>query len=278
MISFLNQPYPGRESEENSRRFLVKSVLIGAFIFLFLSFFQPFNIHLWRHPYKYLFLFIFGCITTLSMILHHYVMYWIFPGFYKEEKWTVLRQIIDELILMLLIAVVNFSFLAYLAKDNINISYFIYMFLAVLSIGFFPITADVLLKYRFAIGRYQGFDRTTNETQTSQVIEIVAENEKDVLKIPSDQLYFISSADNYCEVVFNEEQQIRRALIRSSLTRLEAQVKNTSLKKCHRSFIVNTDHVDKVSGNAQGYKLHLRGIQELIPVARNYASLVETLR
>ena len=278
MISFLKQPYPGRESEESSKRFLIKATLIGAFIFLFLSLFQPFNISLWSHPLKYFFLFIFGCITTFSMIFHYYTWYWLFPKFYREDGWTVLKQIVDELILMLFIAFLNLIFLAYLAKDNLSFMYFVYMFLAVLSIGFFPIMADVLLKYRKALGKYQGFERTKQEIKKSQNIEIIAENEKDKLSIASDKLYYISSADNYCEVVYQDQSHTKKELIRSSLTRVETQLKNTSLKRCHRSFIVNTDCVEKVSGNAQGFKLHLRGVQDLIPVARNYAGLVESLR
>jgi DNA-binding LytR/AlgR family response regulator len=39
--------------------------------------------------------------------------------------------------------------------------------------------------------------------------------------------------------------------------------------KTHRSYLVNLNYVEHVTGNAQGYKLHLNSHEEKIPVARN---------
>ena len=39
--------------------------------------------------------------------------------------------------------------------------------------------------------------------------------------------------------------------------------------RCHRTYLVNLDRVGHVSGNAQGYKLHLEGIDNLVPVSRS---------
>jgi hypothetical protein len=42
---------------------------------------------------------------------------------------------------------------------------------------------------------------------------------------------------------------------------------------------VNLPAVEHVSGNAQGYKLHLKNVQELVPVSRNLnAQLTEQLQ
>jgi hypothetical protein len=45
--------------------------------------------------------------------------------------------------------------------------------------------------------------------------------------------------------------------------------------RCHRTCLVNLYRVYKVSGNAQGYKLHVEGVEELSPVSR---SLNEVIR
>lgn len=39
--------------------------------------------------------------------------------------------------------------------------------------------------------------------------------------------------------------------------------------RCHRTYIVNLQKVKHISGNAQGYKLHLENIDTLIPVSRS---------
>jgi DNA-binding LytR/AlgR family response regulator len=45
--------------------------------------------------------------------------------------------------------------------------------------------------------------------------------------------------------------------------------------RCHRMYLVNLQRVISVSGNAQGLKLQLDGLEEAIPVSRN---LTETVR
>ncbi|RYZ20584.1 MAG: LytTR family transcriptional regulator, partial [Sphingobacteriales bacterium] len=82
---------------------------------------------------------------------------------------------------------------------------------------------------------------------------------------------YIESSDNYSTVVYLKNNQPVKTLLRSSLSRLETQLSgNAVLVRCHRSFIVNLENVEKVTGNAQGYKLHLHEGNFQIPVARKY--------
>ena len=70
-----------------------------------------------------------------------------------------------------------------------------------------------------------------------------------------------------------------KPLLRSSLSRLEKQIDQPHIVRCHRSYVVNINRVERVTGNAQGYKLHLFAGQFLIPVARQYnESLVAGLK
>jgi DNA-binding LytR/AlgR family response regulator len=92
-------------------------------------------------------------------------------------------------------------------------------------------------------------------------------------------LLFIESSDNYCTVVYLENGQLVKPLLRSSLSRLESQIDMPHIVRCHRSYVVNLDRVERVTGNAQGYKLHLMGGQLQVPVARRYNdTLVAELR
>jgi DNA-binding LytR/AlgR family response regulator len=44
--------------------------------------------------------------------------------------------------------------------------------------------------------------------------------------------------------------------------------------RCHRSYVVSRAAIERVSGNAQGYKLHLAAGQVVVPVARKYNDLL----
>ena len=56
----------------------------------------------------------------------------------------------------------------------------------------------------------------------------------------------------------------------------EIQVKeSSSLKRCHRSHLVNLKKVKNISGNAQGLKLELINQSEMVPVSRNYIPIIK---
>ncbi|MFC0185517.1 LytTR family transcriptional regulator DNA-binding domain-containing protein [Pseudarcicella hirudinis] len=78
-------------------------------------------------------------------------------------------------------------------------------------------------------------------------------------------------------MVYEKDGQVYKELIRSSLSRLEGQIDNPEIVRCHRSFIVNLSKVASVSGNAQGYKLKLKGYEMLVPVARKNSDIVKRL-
>ena len=88
----------------------------------------------------------------------------------------------------------------------------------------------------------------------------------------------MESADNYAIIYLIENGAQRKEMLRSSLTRLLSQINDTEVVRCHRSYIVNLSQVQEVSGNAQGYKLHLENCDALVPVARKYSEIVEKLK
>ena len=81
--------------------------------------------------------------------------------------------------------------------------------------------------------------------------------------------------DNYVTVVYQEtDGKLKKELLRSSLSKVESQIQFTYILRCHRSYMVKLQKVYKVSGNAQGYKLHLWQVAEPLPVSRGYAKQV----
>ena len=67
-------------------------------------------------------------------------------------------------------------------------------------------------------------------------------------------------------------------MLRSTLKKMEDAVADYSfLFRCHRTYLVNMELVVKVIGNAQGYRLHLSGLEESIPVSRNLNDMVQKM-
>ncbi len=262
-----------------------KSLIEGAGVALFFIIFQPFGLNEWEHPYKLWVLIGFGAIVSICTAFNRLVLPAIFPKFFNEEKWVVWKEIADILILLAIITCMNMVyskfFFHYLPLTPLG---FIVMFLIVALIGLIPISFGVMSNYIYQLKKYnqtiivQAHETIKPEEKAISFLKLTAENEKDILEIAATDLFYIESSDNYSTVFYSKENTLQKELLRSSLTRLESQINFTSIVRCHRSYIVNLDKVGKVTGNAQGYKLHLQSFELTVPVARKYSEIVERLK
>jgi DNA-binding LytR/AlgR family response regulator len=160
--------------------------------------------------------------------------------------------------------------------------------LMTVQVGIFPVVAVVFMKQLVLYRRYAAaasevnreMDHPANSQETnwptaSASLLLSGEGQKERLELSADQLFFIASSDNYVQVVYQQGAGTQSRLFRSSLKNMEQQVAaHPHLLRCHRMYLVNLDHVVQVSGNAQGLRLHLHGLEETIPVSRSLTQMV----
>ena len=85
-------------------------------------------------------------------------------------------------------------------------------------------------------------------------------------------LLLIRAANNYIEIFWKEGTVIKSQMVRTSLKNAENLIKEHNfIFKCHRSFIVNINFVDKIEGSVQGYNIFFDGIDFSVPVSKNFA-------
>lgn len=109
-------------------------------------------------------------------------------------------------------------------------------------------------------------------------ITIPSENGKDDFTVLKDDLLYIRSSDNYVEVFYVKNNQVNTKLIRASLKNIaDRLITEKDIFRTHKSYVVNLNKVISISGNAQGYKLHLEKIEELIPVSRSLNTIIKDL-
>lgn len=290
MFRILQQPYPF--GEKSNVRLLIQSIGEGTFIALFLIFFQPFGVSDWQDPNKNWYLAGYGLITTLCGFVLRFIIFKSFPKYHNETTWNVGKEILSIMMLILMIAAGNVVFSNFAFDLKNGLVSFLGMLLAVMIIGVFPATFGVMLNYIIQLKKYnqpiviqhhtsevvEPQQISENKIQNAAPVKLIAENEKDSIELTTESLYFIESSDNYSTVFYEKSGKLQKELLRSSLTRLESQISSENIVRCHRSFIVNLDKVEKVTGNAQGYKLHLKSPELLVPVARKYSEIVERLK
>jgi DNA-binding LytR/AlgR family response regulator len=160
--------------------------------------------------------------------------------------------------------------------------------LITLQVGVFPVAFIVFRKQMVLYRRYIAEAKTVNEdihqpgeakpveAPAEELIRLQGEGQKEELVLHPQHLFFIASADNYVRVQYGKEGRPESVLIRSTLKKMEEQLAaHPYFFRCHRMYLVNLQLVDRVSGNAQGLRLHLQGSEEPIPVSR---SLTQTVK
>ena len=272
MFQFLNQPisltiaWPA---------ILKRYSLVGLFVAFFLIVFQPFGTANVQIPNKLLFLSGYGWITFISVTLIIGGLPRLLPRLFEEDKWVVWKQMVLLGIGLSFCFVCCYLYMNFWFGWRLSINSFLGFYAIALAIAVMPIIVITLVEYIFHLKSNQAVAHTLNEqiqpsVPTDTILQLKDENDRVDFTIPLDQLLFIKAANNYVEVNYLEEEDIKKYLLRNSIRNIEQQLPNPSIKRCHRSYIVNMAKVGRITGNAQGYKLHFPFTAEyVVPVSRS---------
>ena len=280
MLKLLEKPY---FFETSKQKYWRRSFFIALFVFLFLFVFRPFGLS--QYPGNLLLLTLgFGGVSFLLLAFFFFLVYPIFPTFFNEEKWTLGREILSTAIVLSLIGLGNALFISFVTQTGINLKSILWLQLYTVLIGIFPAMSILIIKENRLSKKYSEESENLNKiiethpkenaptpslNNSSERITLVSENQKENLSLNSSDLYFVKAADNYAEVFYKTGKGLERKVIRTTLKIISQSLPNNSTcYRCHKSYLVNLSKVIHVSGNAQGYKLHLSDCDYLIPVSR----------
>ena len=109
-------------------------------------------------------------------------------------------------------------------------------------------------------------------------LHLKGDNLSEHLQLAAADFLFAAAADNYTNIYYLKDGLVQQVLFRVSVKSLAEQAAGTaSVFRCHKSFLVNLQQVAHISGNAQGYKLHLQQNEFTVPVSRSLNSQVKQL-
>jgi len=259
---------------------------ISLGIFLFVLFFQPF--HSVQFDMNNWLLFVAGlsaCIY-LILILVRIIFRWVFTDkdqIYDEPN---IHSGFEAFIIWVLCAVAASFYLRYVG--SIPITFFISFRVALICL-IPPLVVRIYNRLKLL---KQENDTLLQEKEVLQ--QMVQDHETDSLNnsigFVSDSLnehvvfqlsdiILIKSADNYVEIVYRDETEIKRHMIRSTLKSVEVQLKPySSFIRCHRTAIVNSTHIQRMNSKFGSYSLSLTDYGEEVPVSRQYLYKIRNLK
>jgi hypothetical protein len=285
-MSILSKPYPKNSSFKKK---VITSLLFGLFIFLFLWVFQPFGINKWEVNYKTLRLTGYGFITAALVFFNAAVIEAIFKKWFDEKNWRVGKELVWVSWNILLIGAANLLYTHYQVGFPLSFFNFLKYQLITVSIGIFPAAIATVANYFRLHQQNMAAAQDLNavidqDTQPVlqgaqyQLVTLYGENNKEELVVDPSSLLYIEAADNYINIVWMEGLVPKKQLLRNTLKNQDEKLKPYPyLFRCHRSYLVNLQKVTHVSGNSQGYKLHLAGVEELVPVSRSLNNQIRDL-
>lgn len=113
-----------------------------------------------------------------------------------------------------------------------------------------------------------------NRLNRNENIIVQFKDEKGELRfsVSSDSVIFLEAADNYVEINYLNQGKVTQHLLRSSLKKMEAELENTPIRRCHRSYMVNFEHVTALRKNngELDMEMDVAGIKK-IPVSKTYS-------
>ena len=251
---------------------------IGLFIFLFLYLFQPFNIASLENNLL-VYTLGFGVITFVIQAFYILILPYFFQAFFDDEKWTVGKNILYLFLLIFTITFGNWYYnsLVQITHTTALISlkeFFFYTFsVSILPIVIFTYLSEKLYTiHRKKVSKKIMEQKFSNRTKKfSELITIFAENNKDSITFNVDDLIYITCQSNYASIFINTKKGIKEKIIRSTLIKIATELNGyDSIKRCHKSFIINTRFMNSISGNARGYFLKSKLVSLKIPISRNF--------
>jgi len=279
LLKKLNEPFPENNSFAEDIRFIIG---VGIFVTLFLYFFRPFEIN--RYPGNPFWICAtFGIITIIVASAYEFFCTYILRLKKDIPSWTLGKWILFTVGLISTIGISNYLFLFYMCWVSTDLGAFMQIFIGTIFIGVFPIVLSGLLLQMKADKRNQiqatSMQKALPATPTIvQEITLINQSSQPSLKLSVNQLYYLEAMQNYVSIHYLKEAQIEKTLFRNTLSRMEKQLQDTSIIRCHRSFLVNTNLIEKVAGNAQGLRLTLKGLPDIqIPVSRKYIPILKAL-
>ncbi|MCB9188478.1 MAG: LytTR family transcriptional regulator [Flavobacteriales bacterium] len=277
MLRYLSKPYPSI-IEDGYKKSLIINISVAFVVFFVLYVFKPSLFFAETVSYGLRDSLMFSAITFIVSIFYTNILTRLFPKIFIPRTWTFGKEILMLFSILFTIAIVNFFVgrEVFYPSSEFDIKTFLQVIFATFIVGVIPMIVVVAFYLYYHQKKLSEKAKNINNALTTQVHSktdktylVTGQGKNESLEISLDQLAFIESIGNYCDIYYLLNNQPEKTTFRASLASLRAIFPDDIIIKTHRSFLVNIDHIEKVSGNAQGYQLFLDSFPDkVIPVSR----------
>ena len=258
---------------------MAKLIIITAvFSLVFINSYKPFNSEQWVNlspTYYFVLSFLLVLIGILVLAVSRYLMYRLVRKhsmYYAEYALWVFLEIV--------VLAGFYTLFALILDDNLNFWNWadVITVFRDANINTFLI---VLLPYAFSWmyfsysekrDRLKELENGIMFRKRSAVFQFKDEKGEMRFSVPLENIVYLEAADNYVEINYLNQGKLSQELLRNSLKRVAQELVQTPIQRCHRSYMVNFDHVVAMRRNGMEIDIEL-DVQNIkkIPVSRSYS-------
>ncbi|SKC61691.1 LytR/AlgR family response regulator transcription factor [Ohtaekwangia koreensis] len=270
-VETLKSPFPYYLNDDRKNTLIPAGMSI--FLVVFMLVFQPYN------PQKVI---LIGSVTFIVLFANIVLLPRLFPALFEVSNWTVGKYIlftlwqlfVDGIATAIALHVFNFHPEVTLIEKMYKV------YSGVFTNGIIPIALATLVlrnqmlqeNLRSAVMANRELERIRllkeDPTHTKSNIVTIYSDTRETLSLPLSELLYVEASDNYSTIYWKNGEGVEKKMLRINLKNMESQLDNYFAIRCHRSFIVNINAIDHVTGNANGYKLGIKDTNFSVPVSR----------
>lgn len=239
------------------------SAAYTAYAFLVLFLLNPF---VWLPDEAF-----FPAIITsgVTILLLSFILFQFFEKLFSGSRFELTYPLIGLIVSPLIAA-----FLTFYIFDGAENKILYYITFLLISI---PAAAFSILSSLFSTLKRKIYLIDTSESSESEEnlphLKLTNNQGKVILNVSLEKVICFEANDNYVITHFlNEANEKVRSTDRISLKRISESLETLQVgfERVHKSFLINPNFVEKVSGRSQAYKLTLQHLKIEIPVSRKY--------
>ncbi|WP_240507540.1 LytTR family DNA-binding domain-containing protein [Winogradskyella aurantia] len=239
------------------------SLMLAIWIFIFLYFTEPLDVSSFGDREKLIFLPGYGIVGGLCYLLFIPLQQFLFHK--NNKQWTLASEAIFLISVSVISIVLARSYYLYVVMANDRNPYDLWYMLKTIFLPAIITIVPIIGIGRFAFGKYH------EKRLDRQKIEIKGEGNYEGLRLLLNDLISIQSSDNYIEVFYLSGNQVKKTLIRNTLSAIDEEF--PELIRTHRSYLVNPFHFMQWKTDS-GKRFMQLNYDIIVPISKTYQNEV----
>ena len=265
------------------RRNIVSFVLFTAiFALVFINIYAPFGVDSWLNVTDFQLFFYSSIVILIGMLViavSRFLMYLLSRKKsirYGEYALWIFGEILS---MAFVYALIQRFFLQgqkdfmEIMRNTVRITAFIILLPYVIYWLYLSFKEKYTLLEKMSIGRPGNIENTIERKNAGTWSMIPFRDEKGILRfsVKHEDLLYLEAADNYVLIHYLDGDKQLKYMIRTTLKRIEHELPAKNLVRCHRSFMINIDHVRTIRKEKEGLIINFESpVNITVPISKTY--------